>query len=60
MLFFHEINSTRNVIEFVGDFGSAIEQLRIENEALRAEMMATPRFKVAMEKEAQRKGLKPR
>lgn len=54
MLFFHEINSTRNVIKFVDNFGSEIDRLRTENDAIRAEMMATPRFKAAIQKEAER------
>jgi hypothetical protein len=54
MLFFHEINSTRNVIKFVDNFGSEIDRLRTESEAIRAEMMATTRFKAAMQKEAER------
>lgn len=55
MLYFHEINSTRNVLKFAANFESVIEQLRLENESIRAEMMASPRFQAAMEKEQARR-----
>jgi hypothetical protein len=54
MYFFHEINQGRNVIKFVDNFLPVIEKLRADSNALRAEMMATERFKAAMAKEAAR------
>jgi hypothetical protein len=55
MLFFHEINSTRNVLKFTANFVPVIQQLRIENESIRADMMASPRFQAAMEKDKARR-----
>jgi len=59
MLFFHELNSTRHVIKFAANFATVIDELQTENNALRAEMMTTPRFKAAMEKEAECRRSKP-
>ena len=56
MHFFFEINESRNVIKFVDNFWPLIQGLGQKNEALRTEMMATERFKRAMEKEMARKG----
>ncbi len=55
MHYFYEINEGRNVIKFVDNFWPLIQTLGQKNEALRAEMMATDRFKRAMAKEAARK-----
>jgi hypothetical protein len=55
MLFFQEINSTRNVLKFAANFGVVIEHLRTENESIRAEMMASSRFQAAMEKDKARR-----
>jgi hypothetical protein len=54
MHFFYEINEGRNVIKFVDNFWPLIQPLGQKNEALRAEMMSTDRFKQAMAKEAAR------
>jgi hypothetical protein len=55
MLFLHEINESRNSIKFVDNFWRLLEPLREANNALRAEMMSTDRFKQAEAKEAARK-----
>jgi hypothetical protein len=61
MHYFYEINEGRNAIEgrnvikFVDNFWPLIQTLGQKNEALRAEMMSTDRFKQAMAKEAARK-----
>jgi hypothetical protein len=55
MQFFYEINESRNSIKFVDNFWQLLEPLREANNALRAEMMSTDRFKQAMAKEAARK-----
>ena len=55
MHYFYEINEGRNVFKFVDNFWPLIQTLGQRNEALRAEMMSTDRFKRAMAKEAARK-----
>jgi hypothetical protein len=55
MHYFYEINERRNVIKFVDNFWPLIQALGQKNDALRAEMMSTDRFKQAMAKEAARK-----
>ena len=55
MQFFYEINESRNSIKFVDNFWPSIQTLGQKNDALRAEMMSTDRFKQAMAKEAARK-----
>jgi hypothetical protein len=55
MVFFYEINESRNSIKFVDEFWQLLEPLREANNALRAEMMSTDRFKKAAAKEAARK-----
>jgi hypothetical protein len=55
MHYFYEINEGRNVIKFVDNFWPLIQPLGQRNDALRAEMMSTDRFKRAMAKEAARK-----
>jgi hypothetical protein len=55
MLFFDEINERRNSIKFVDNFWQLLDPLREANNALRAEMMSTDRFKQAAAKEAARK-----
>ena len=55
MHFFYEINEGRNVIKFVDNFWPSIQTLGQKNDALRAEMMSTDRFKRAMAKDAARK-----
>jgi hypothetical protein len=55
MHYFYQINEGLNVIKFVDNFWPLIQTLGQKNEALRAEMMSTDRFKQAMAKEAARK-----
>jgi DNA-binding transcriptional regulator YiaG len=55
LYFFWEINEGRNVIKFVDDFVSVMEKLRAQNNALRAEVMQSDRFRRVMEKEKARK-----
>ena len=59
MHYFCQINEGRNVIKFIDNFWPLIQALGQKNEALRAEMMSTDRFKHAMEKEAARKHSQP-
>jgi len=54
--FFYEVNEGRNAIKFVDNFLPIIKTLREKNEALRAEMISSDRFKRTMEKENARKG----
>jgi hypothetical protein len=50
MNLFYEVNNGRNVIEFMPNFLSFLSRLRSDTNALRDEMVATDRYKVAMEK----------
>src|SRR5262249_9318896 len=58
MYYFAEINEGRNVIKFVDNFFLLIHALRQRNNTLRAEMMATERFKRAEAKEKVRQEAK--
>jgi hypothetical protein len=51
---FYEINERRNVIKFVDNFWPQI-QMGQKNESLRVEIVASDRFKRAMQKEAARR-----
>ena len=55
MHYFYQINENRNVIKFIDNFWPLIQTLGQTNNALRAEMMSTDRFKQVMAKEAARK-----
>jgi len=51
---FYEVNEKLNVIKFVDNFWPSIQRLGERNGALRQEMMASDRFKKAMEHEKAR------
>jgi hypothetical protein len=52
---FYEVNEKRNVIKFVDNFWTSIQQFGEKNEGLRQQMMATDRFKRAAAMEQIRK-----
>jgi hypothetical protein len=53
---FYGVNDGRDVIKFADNFALSIQTLRVKNEALCGEMMATDRWQRAMAKENARKG----
>jgi hypothetical protein len=48
--FFYGVNQGRNVIEFCSNFAQHVGRMARDNEALVAEIMATDRFKLAVQK----------
>jgi len=53
---FHKVNETRNVIVFADDFLPRFNALAKKNNALKAEMTSSDRYKQAVEKEKLHKG----